>query len=62
MRDSDADPADYEIGETVEVSVRTVDRRARRLTLATPYAAEAARAPSNGFAPLGEELRTRALR
>jgi ribosomal protein S1 len=62
MRDSDADPADYEIGETVEVSVRTVDRRARRLTLATPYAAEAARAPSSGFASLGEELRTRALR
>jgi 4-hydroxy-3-methylbut-2-enyl diphosphate reductase len=62
MRDSDADPADYEIGETVEVSVRTVDRRARRLTLATPYAAEATRAPSSGFAPLGEELRTRALR
>ena len=62
MRDSDADPADYEIGESVEVSVRTVDRRARRLTLATPYAAEATRAPSGGFAPLGEELRTRALR
>jgi ribosomal protein S1 len=62
MRDSDADPADYEIGETVEVSVRTVDRRARRLTLATPYAAEATRAPSSGFAPLGEELRSRALR
>jgi 4-hydroxy-3-methylbut-2-enyl diphosphate reductase len=62
MRDSDADPADYEIGESVEVSVRTVDRRARRLTLATPYAAEATRAPSSGFAPLGEELRTRALR
>jgi 4-hydroxy-3-methylbut-2-enyl diphosphate reductase len=62
MRDSDADPADYEIGESVEVSVRTVDRRARRLTLATPYAAEATRAPSSGFAPLGEELRARALR
>ena len=57
MRDGDADPADYEVGETVEVSVRTVDRRARRLTLATPYAAAAVRPSAGGFAPLGEELR-----
>ena len=57
MRDSDADPADYELGETVEVSVRTVDRRARRLTFGTPYAAAATQASSSGFAPLGLELR-----
>jgi ribosomal protein S1 len=57
MRDSDADPADYEIGERVEVSVRTVDRRSRRLTLSSPYAGTASLAQGSGFAPLGQELR-----
>ncbi len=59
MRDSDADPADYELGESVEVSIRTVDRRSRRLTLGTPYAAAVTRPQQSGFAPLGEELRRR---
>jgi ribosomal protein S1 len=57
MRDSDADPADYEIGETVEVAIRTADRRSRRLTLASPYAATVNLTQSSGFAPLGQELR-----
>jgi len=60
VRDSDANPADYEIGETIEVTVRTVDRRARRILLATTYSAAVAAQPasssSSGFAPLGVEL------
>jgi ribosomal protein S1 len=55
VRANDADPGDYEIGETIEVVVRTVDRRTRRITLALPYAA-AAMPSASGFAPLGEEL------
>jgi 4-hydroxy-3-methylbut-2-enyl diphosphate reductase len=56
MRESDADPADYALGETVEVAIRTVDRRTRRITLASPYAGSAALAAGSGFAPLGQEL------
>ncbi len=59
IRESDADPADYEIGETVEVSVRFADRRTRRITLSTMHgdaAAAPAQPTSSGFAPLGVEL------
>jgi hypothetical protein len=62
MRDSDADPADYALGERVEVAIRTVDRRTRRLTLASPYARAAALPQTSGFAPLGQELESRADR
>ena len=62
MRDSDADPADYALGEKVEVAIRTVDRRTRRLTLASPYARAAALPQTSGFAPLGQELESRADR
>jgi len=56
VREGDADPAQYEIGETVEVAVRTVDRRNRRIGLSTANAAAAAMPQRTGFAPLGEEL------
>jgi len=62
MRDSDADPTDYALGEKVEVAIRTVDRRTRRLTLASPYACAAALPQTSGFAPLGQELESRADR
>ena len=51
----DANPADYEIGEKVEVTVRTVDFRNRRLRLSLPHSA--ATFSSGSFAPLGVELR-----
>ena len=58
VRDSDADPAQYEIGEKVVVAVRNVDRKNRRITLTTMHAAAAAGTfSSGGFAALGEELR-----
>jgi small subunit ribosomal protein S1 len=60
VRESDADPAQYEIGETVEVSVRYVDRRNRRIVLTTLHGAAAVAPQSTGFASLGEELRRRA--
>ena len=57
IRDSDADPADYEIGEAIEVLVRRVDRATRRITLTTLHGASAVPPPSStGFAPLGVEL------
>jgi predicted RNA-binding protein with RPS1 domain len=57
IRDSDADPADYEIGEAIEVMVRRVDRATRRITLTTLHGASAVPPPSStGFAPLGVEL------
>jgi ribosomal protein S1 len=57
VRESDADPADYEIGEAIEVSVRSADRRTRRIVLTTPHAAGARQQrTSTGFAPLGIEL------
>jgi hypothetical protein len=59
VRESDADPADYEIGEAIEVSVRYVDRRNRRVVLTTMHGAANAVPRSTGFAPLGEELRRR---
>jgi 4-hydroxy-3-methylbut-2-enyl diphosphate reductase len=59
--DRDADPADYEIGEAIEVLVRRVDRAMRRITLTTMHGAAAVPPPqtsstSSGFAPLGVEL------
>jgi phosphinothricin acetyltransferase len=54
ISDRDADPADYEIGETIEVTVRSVDFRGRRLRLTTPHSA--ASFTSTSFAPLGVEL------
>ena len=58
--DREADPADYEIGEAIEVLVRRVDRATRRITLTTMHGAAAVPPPqsstSSGFAPLGVEL------
>jgi small subunit ribosomal protein S1 len=63
VRESDADPAEYEIGEAIEVSVRNLDRRTRRITLTTLHGAAAAivttAKTSSGFATLGEELMNR---
>ena len=60
VRESDANPADYEIGESIEVAVRSADRATRRITLTTMHGAAAAAAQtsstSTGFAPLGVEL------
>jgi ribosomal protein S1 len=64
VRESDADPAEYEIGEAIEVSIRNLDRRTRKITLTTMHGAAAAAAAnssrSSGFAPIGEELMNRA--
>jgi small subunit ribosomal protein S1 len=54
ISDRDANPDDYEIGETLEVTVRSVDYRGRRLRLTTPHATASVNATS--FAPLGVEL------
>jgi len=59
IRDSDANPDEYEIGERVEVTVKFVDRRTRRIRLGTAYASPVPTASSSGFAPLGTELRRR---
>lgn len=57
IRESEADPADYEIGETIEVSVRSVDRRTRRIFLTTLHGvAPVTQTSSSGFASLGVEL------
>jgi small subunit ribosomal protein S1 len=61
VRENDADPADYEIGEAMEVRIANVDRRLRRITLATPHQA-IAQPSSSGFAPLGVELSRRPAR
>ncbi|MGZ3549317.1 MAG: S1 RNA-binding domain-containing protein [Vulcanimicrobiaceae bacterium] len=55
--DREADPQDYEIGETVEVSIRSVDYRNRRLRLSTLHSATSF--SSSSFAPLGVELDVR---
>ena len=52
--DREANPEDYEIGEKVEVSIRSVDYRNRRLRLSTLHAATSF--SSTSFAPLGVEL------
>jgi ribosomal protein S1 len=60
VRESDANPADYEIGESIEVSVRSADRRTRRINLTTLFGGGPIAQPtSSGFAPLGVELRQR---
>jgi len=57
ISDREADPAEYEIGEAVEVTIRSVDYRNRRLRLSTTAVAqEFASNTSSGFAPLGKEL------
>ncbi|HTD35766.1 MAG TPA: S1 RNA-binding domain-containing protein [Candidatus Elarobacter sp.] len=62
VRESDANPADYEIGEAIEVIVRRADRATRRITLSPAHGAAAVAQPqqqsgtSSGFAPLGVEL------
>lgn len=66
VRESDANPADYAIGEAIEVEVRSVDRATRRINLTTMHGAAAEASvtaqTSSGFAPLGEELRQRQRR
>ena len=54
ISDREADPAEYEIGEAVEVTVRNVDYRNRRIRLSTMHVAQTF--SSTGFAPLGKEL------
>lgn len=54
ISDREADPGEYEIGEAVEVTVRSVDYRNRRLRLSTMHVAQTFN--SSGFAPLGKEL------
>ena len=54
LGDREADPNEYEIGEKVEVTIRGVDYRMRRIRLGTPHAAQTF--TSSGFAPLGTEL------
>lgn len=63
VREDEINPDDYAIGESVEVSVRNVDRVRRRINLTTLHGAQAtaiaSAAPSgssSGFAPLGAEL------
>jgi len=56
LREGDANPADYTIGETVEVKVRNVDRKRRSITVTTADAAAVYAQSSSGFAPLGIEL------
>ena len=55
ISDREANPDEYEIGETVEVSVRNVDYRNRRIRLSTMHTAVAS--SSSTFAPLGIELK-----
>jgi small subunit ribosomal protein S1 len=50
----EADPAEYAIGEQVEVTIRSVDHRLRRVRVSTLPAGDAD-APTS-FAPLGVEL------
>ena len=54
ISDREADPNEYEIGESVEVTVRGVDYRNRRIRLGTMHSAQTF--SSTSFAPLGKEL------
>ncbi len=56
ISDREANPDEYEIGEKVEVSVRNVDYRNRRIRLSTMHTA-ATSSSSSAFAPLGIELK-----
>ncbi len=55
LSDRDANPDEYEVGEAVEVTVRSVDYRNRRIRLSTTHSASAF--SSTSFAPLGSELK-----
>ena len=58
LSDRDANPDDYTIGESIEVTIRSLDPRTRRVRLGTPHSAAANIATtSTGFAPLGIELK-----
>jgi ribosomal protein S1 len=57
VSDRDADPEEYAIGESIEVTVRFADQRNRRLRLTTMHAAAVHNTPVSGFAPLGIELK-----
>jgi small subunit ribosomal protein S1 len=54
ISDREANPEEYEIGEAIEVTVRSVDYRNRRIRLSTTHSASAF--SSTSFAPLGKEL------
>jgi len=56
ISDREVNPEDYEIGETIEVTVRNIDFRNRRVRLGSPHTAAAAQRSSTSFAPLGAEL------
>ncbi|MDQ2991386.1 MAG: S1 RNA-binding domain-containing protein [Candidatus Eremiobacteraeota bacterium] len=55
ISENEAIPSDYEIGEKVEVTVRSLDPRTRRLRLSTMHATPSFE--SGSFAPLGHELK-----
>jgi len=54
ISENEAVPSDYEIGEVVEVSVRSIDYRKRNVRLSTMHATPSFETGS--FAPLGAEL------
>lgn len=56
VSENEAIPSDYEIGEKVEVSVRSLDPRTRKLRLSTMHATPTT-FESGSFAPLGAELK-----
>jgi small subunit ribosomal protein S1 len=56
LGDREVNPDDYEVGETIEVIVRSIDFRNRRLRLGNPHAAAATQQSATAFAPLGAEL------
>jgi small subunit ribosomal protein S1 len=55
ISDREANPEEYEVGEPIEVTVRSVDYRNRRIRLSTTHSASAF--SSTSFAPLGKELK-----
>lgn len=59
LGERDADPNEYALGEDVEVAIRSVDFRNRRLRLGSPHAAAVQESASTAFAPLGIELNKR---
>jgi ribosomal protein S1 len=56
ISDREVNPEDYEIGEAIEVTVRSIDFRNRRVRLGSPHTAAVAHRSSTSFAPLGVEL------
>jgi ribosomal protein S1 len=56
ISENEAIPSDYEIGEKVEVTVRSLDPRTRKLRLSTMYATPSFES-GGSFAPLGAELK-----